>query len=52
MNKNKFSAIDGIAILFFLGGGLFVILGTTAQLINIGWILIVIGIVKQLIEWK
>jgi hypothetical protein len=43
--------IDGVAMIFFVAGGLIVIYGGDAAK-NLGWILIIIGIVKQMFEWK
>lgn len=44
-----FSTFDGISAIFFIFGGLLIVL---QQAENLGWVLIVVGIVKQLLEWK
>lgn len=48
----KTSTLDGLSMLFFLAGALLVIFTKSQSTANVGWILIVIGIVKQLLAWK
>ena len=49
--KNR-STLDGIAMLFLLAGASLVVFTKSQNMVNVGWILIVIGIVKQLLVWK
>ena len=49
--KKVFSDLDGVSLLFFLLGLIFVIVAKTQGLTNIGWIFIMVGIVKQVLEW-
>ena len=48
--KNK--ELDGTSILFLILGIIIVIFGNDTQISNVGWILIMVGLVKQLLEWN
>ncbi len=47
--RNQF---DGIAAIFFLIGVILIVMNKNSNMVNTGWVLIVIGIVKQIVEWK
>ena len=44
------SNLDIVSMVFFIVGAFIVI--SQPQTANVGWVLIIIGIVKQLMEWK
>jgi len=49
MHTNK-SNLDILSMVFFIAGAFIVVSDTLNT--NLGWVLMVIGIVKQLLEWK
>ena len=44
--------LDGLSILFFIFGLLLIVSNQTQNSVNLGWVLVIIGIVKQLIVWN
>jgi len=44
--------VDGIAALFFLMGVGLIVANKGQNMTNVGWIFVLIGVVKQLKEWK
>ena len=45
------SNLDGVAVAFFLAGA-FILISNGIESKNLGWLLLIIGIVRQIIEWK
>lgn len=50
--SKKLSTFDGIAALIFVLGAATLIFSDGQRLANLAWVLMVIGILKQFVEWR